>query len=365
MNNLFFRTTLAPYRIDLYNSLHKNFQMEFFFYRRIDFSQNINMDLLEQQCDFTPNYLKGIELGGSSRKLCTGIFKILKNANPDFVIVPEFQLILIQIWLFRVFFRKKFKIISMCDDSYDMIVNDNNFTHIHKYAQKILTPLLDNIIVVEPKVMEWYQKKYNIGIWFPIIRDEKIERKNYNRVLPISNQINEKHNLYNKKIIMFVGRLVALKNLSRFLKAVEKIKEDCSVVIIGSGEEELMLKQQAENINKEIIFTGRLEGDELRAWYNVSDIFVLLSTQESFGAVTNEALLAGNHVIVSKKAGSNCLVEENINGNIVDPFDIDMIADRMDKLLIKIGAKSNEIKLKPNLMNVSFHERMLNLENQI
>ena len=366
MNNLFFRTTLAPYRIDFYNALNANLNMEFFFYRRKSLAQNFNMDMLEEQCNFTPYYLDGYELGKSSRKICKGIYGILKSNKPAIVIVPEFQILTIQILFYRFFLKKKFKIVSMCDDSYDMIVNNNNFSIIHKYARKIITPLLDDLIVVEPKVKDWYQQNYKKGIWFPIIRDENIEITNYKLVIPLSNELNEKYNLKNKKVILFVGRLVALKNLSRFLSAVENLKEDCVVVIVGSGEEEISLKQQAEKINKNIIFTGRLEGDTLRAWYNVSDIFVLLSVLEAFGAVINEALLAGNYVVVSEKAGSNCLVEENVNGYVVDPYNIDQISTTIDKLLSKIEYKNEIISLKNNLMNVSFNEKFSNLmENLI
>lgn len=365
MKNIFIRSTLAPYRIDFYNALHKTFQMEFFFYRRKDLTQEINMDALEKRCLFDPHYLTGYELGASSRKICKGVFKILKSNKPDLVIVPEFQIILIQVWIYRLFLKNKYKIISLCDDSYDMIANNNDFSFVHKLARRILTPLLDNVIVVEPQVMMWYQKKYKKGIWFPIIRNEENERKEYQRVLYLSNELNKKFDLKEKKVILYVGRLVALKNLSRFLMAVEKLKEDCAIVIVGTGEEEISLKKQAKKINKKIIFTGWLEGDELKAWYNVSDIFVLLSVQEAFGAVTNEALLAGNFVVVSEKAGSHCLVKENENGHLVDPFDIKMITTSIDKLLSKIDNKRSEIILKPNLMHVTFQERIDNLRNNI
>lgn len=365
MKNIFIRGRLAPYRIDFYNALSNNLKMDFFFYRPRELSQEYNLDKLEKLCDFEPHYLKCYEIGGNSRKLCNGIYKILKSNKPNLVIVPEFKVFLIQVWIFRLFLKRKFKIISLCDDSFDMISNNNDFTLIHKFARKILTPLLDDLILVEPRVMEWYQEKYKKGIWFPIIRDENKEREDYTRVLPLSNELNTKFNLEGKKVILYVGRLIALKNLSRFLSAVEKLDEDCVVVIIGSGEEEKLLKQQAEKIKKEIIFIGWLEGDELRAWYNVSDVFVLLSTQEAFGAVTNEALLAGNYVVVSEKAGSNCLVVENVNGHIVDPYDVDMISLYIDKFLSKIVKTNNDITLKPNLMKVSFHERMNNLIDKL
>lgn len=365
MSNLFFRTTLAPYRIDFYNFIYKHLDMKLFFYRRKDLTQDVNMDELENKCSFMPHYLNGFEIKKGSRKICFGINNIIKSNNPQIIIVPEYQILVLQVIIYKYLFNKKFKIISMCDDSYDMIINDNNFTKIHKYARFILTPLLDNIIVIEPRVKDWYQKKYGKGLWFPIIRDEVNERKEYEMILPLSNSINEEYGLIGKKVILYVGRLTKIKNVSSLLSAYEKIGEDCVLVIIGSGEEEETLKRQASKINKKIIFTGRLEPTELRAWYNISDIFVLLSTKEPFGAVTNEALIAGNYVVISENAGSSCLVEEGFNGYIVNPNDIEKVTISIDNLLTKIKNKNEFIKLKPNLMNVFFNEQMNNLLSKL
>lgn len=55
---------------------------------------------------------------------------------------------------------------------------------------------------------------------------------------------------------------------------------------------------------------------------------MLLSFQEAFGAVVNEALLAGCKCIVSEKAGSQCLVENDKNGYVVNPTDLENIAQK-------------------------------------
>ena len=136
------------------------------------------------------------------------------------------------------------------------------------------------------------------------------------------------------------------------------------LVIVGEGPEKDDLMRLADGLQLNILFTGRLEGDALFAWYVLADVFVLASVQEAFGAVTNEALLAGCKVLVSRKAGSSCLVREGVNGFTFEPTDVDTLAQLMQIVSAKKENREGENKkregdfLKPNRMLVSFSECM-------
>lgn len=356
MSNLFFRTNIAPYRIDTYNALHEQLGCEMHFYWKEETSQNLNMDTMLQQCKFTPQYLKGIRLFANSRKLCTNIWSILRKNKPEVVIVPEFQILTIQVLLYKWLFRKKFKVVSMCDDSYDMLTNDNDFSKIHKYARKFIAPKVDDILLVDNRAVEWYKENYGKGIWLPIIRDEEKEIPLYKDALEISNELNKKYQLCSKKVLLFVGRLVDVKNLDRMIEAVGKTKEDFTTVIIGDGHKMDELKKVAAKTEKEIIFAGHFENQEIRAWYNISDVMILPSKREPFGAVTNEALIAGNYCLVSKSAGSSCLIDDS-NGDTFNPYDTDEMSLKIDRIFSeKVASKGNIIKLKENKMRIEFND---------
>jgi len=359
MPNLFFRTNIAPYRIDTYNAFHEKLKCEMFFYWNVDHSQKMNMVVLERLCNFCPHILKGFEIktGKKRRKICTEVWRILKENAPSFVIVPEFQILTLQVLLYRFLHRGRFKVISMCDDSYDMVVNNNDFSVIHKIARKMVTPALDDLLLVDSRAVDWYQRHYQKGIWLPIIRDEKAEEMKYNRLLSLSNQIYNQYELKGRKVVLYVGRLVALKNLEVLIEAFGRIKdEEAVLVIVGDGAKEKRLKELSSKIDKDIIFTGHLEGDNLYAWYNIGDVFCLPSYQEAFGAVVNEALLAGCRVVVSEKAGSACMVDEH-NGEIINPFKIDEVASALDRQLQKCFPRK-EITYRPHLMGLEFDDRM-------
>lgn len=354
MANLFFRTNVAPYRIDTYNALHDKLGCEMYFLYKEDNSQKFDMQVLYDRCNFKPNFLNSISIFNRNQKLCTNIWDILRKEKPEIVIVPEFKILTVQILLYKWLFKKKIKVISMCDDSWDMVANNHDFSKAHRKMRKLVTPHLDDLLLVDDRVVKWYQEKYNKGIWLPIIRDEKIETPLYKRVIPLSIEYINKYKLENKKVLLFIGRLVHEKNLERLLDAITITKEDYITVIVGSGELENQLKQKALNIDKSIIFAGRYEGDNVRAWYNVADAFILPSHMEPFGAVTNEALIAGCKCLISENAGSACLIDET-NGMIFNPYDIESMANAIDKMMKEISPRE-DIKPRPDKMGFSFED---------
>lgn len=352
---LIFHLSVAPYRVDFFNELNRSFDTKICLQYWNLKNQNFDYKKIYEQFEFTPQYLTD----SSKRKLLKEVWCQLKVFAPDIVITCEFNIITLFVLIIRVLFKRKYKVIVMTDDSYDMVSNNNDFTYKHKIARRVCASLANNLITIEPRVKEWYYKKYGKGLFFPIIVDDIKSVSNYERLLPISRKYVNCYGLEGKPVLLFVGRLVGLKNLCHVLEAFDLANSNAVFVIVGDGPERELLEEQARKINKEIFFTGRFEGDELYAWYNLANILILASYKEPFGAVTNEALLAGCRVIVSNKAGSSCLVNES-NGEVVDPLDVQGIAAAIDRQL-RLSPIPHLKKARQNLMNYSFNERMQEL----
>lgn len=363
MANLFFRTNVAPYRIDTYNALHERLGCEFYFLYREDSSQKFDMQAIYNQCSFKPRFLRTISIISKNQKFCTNIWSILRKEKPKIVIVPEFKILTVQILLYKLIFRKKFKVISMCDDSWDMVAQNNDFSNAHKIMRQLVTPFLDSLLLVDDRVLKWYRKKFRKGIWLPIVRDEKREIEFNKEIIQLSIEYQRKYQLDGKKVLLFVGRLASEKNLYRLLDAIAKTQEEFTTVIVGSGSLENELKQKALSIGKPIVFVGRFEGDGIRAWYNVADIFILPSYLEPFGAVTNEALVAGCDCLISKNAGSSCLIDET-NGKTFDPYNINRIAKVIDETMMGIIPRK-DLTIRPCKMTFSFEETMDRVVDEI
>jgi glycosyltransferase involved in cell wall biosynthesis len=347
---LVFHPIIAPYRIDFFNEFSKRFNIRVCLFQKNMGGQTLDYSKIENQLDFNPIY---IEKNKGFFYLICEILRQLKNFNPDAVLCSEFCFTTLIVVFFKILLFKRYRILSIVDDSYNMVVGGNQFSRMHAWTTCVLTPFIDNIINVEPRVVEYYQRKYGKGVYMPIIVDDDKARNRLQRILPISQEYVKKYNLEGKKVLLFVGRLVGLKNVSFAVDAFLKADVKNSVfVIVGDGPEKEYLKKLSKG-NVNIIFTGFLEGDALYAWYNIAQVFTLQSTQEAFGAVTNEALLGGCYCLVSKIAGSNCLIKENENGNIIDPNDI----ERYTKILVAALENSLQISLPLQLRENKMHEK--------
>ena len=271
-----------------------------------------------------------------------GLLSQWERERPARVFAPEFSSVALTALRYRK--RLGFKVLSICDDSMDMI-RGNDFGWKHRLARHVVPRLLDGIILHSPEVRDWYRSRFGKGFFMPIIADERRVRPELERVLPLSTQLRPG----NKPVVAFVGRLVGLKNIPFLIRAFEPLKGQAQLVVIGDGPEKETLRALAPDA----VFTGMLSGDDLLAWYNVMDVLVLPSTQEAYGAVTGEALMAGAKVVVSRKAGSSDLVREGENGYVIDPDDGKGLTERLKQLLGAVP-KERPLCLRENLLPYRF-----------
>jgi glycosyltransferase involved in cell wall biosynthesis len=142
-----------------------------------------------------------------------------------------------------------------------------------------------------------------------------------------------------KKYILFLGTLEPVKNITKLLEAFKLFKEKCKK---DGGKCEHKLVMAGKNgwladgykalakelgIDKDVIFTGYIVGDELVPLFKNADFFVMPSLYEGFGTTVLEAFATGTPVIAS-----NVSSIPEIAGDaalMVDPGSAQEIADAM------------------------------------
>lgn len=352
---LVFHPVLATYRVDFFNDLsQKGGAIIYFLLRSFDVFNNFE-DILKDLV-FAPQYVYPQGMETVTVRYGKEYWDILDKEAPDVVVVFEFGAIPLNCIAHRIVRRRHYKIVTTCDDSADMILHA---TWRHRFWRRLCSFFLDDYITVSPKVQEYFKCKYNKGIYFPIIREENKAREEYQQVLPISNNLAIKYGLLNCRVYLYVGRLAPEKNVGHLIESFAHVHEHNErLVIIGSGTEEKKLQDMAYSLGIDVLFTGRLEGDDLKVWYNIADVFILPSTFEPFGAVTNEALLAGCFSLVSTIAGSNCLIQEGMNGYIFDPTLHDSLEKAIKKCRKNVPVHNEKIVLKKNLMKEKYSDLM-------
>jgi glycosyltransferase involved in cell wall biosynthesis len=230
---------------------------------------------------------------------------------------------------------------------------------------------IDGVIFNSDEVASWHIKNISSSLphlTLPIVHKDSVLRTSFKESITTANYNIDARYLYGKQVILFTGRLEKVKNVDFLLKCFFKLKKDNLVlVLVGSGEQRSHLESLTKNNSNtaNVIFTGRLEGEDLLSWYLIADLFVLPSTYEPYGAVVNEALIAGCNVLCSKYAGASSLITKN-NGAIFDPFSERDLIEKMTYYLNHSQPITNKIEeLRDNKMPFSFNERIDSLISAI
>lgn len=359
-----FHPAIAPYRIDFFNSLNETFDASFYFEFEDALEQSFDKEKMRQRLAFIPMFLRPGFCGVKNLRL--DVWKILSLNFFDIALISEYNLLGLLVLLYKSLFRRKMKIYTICDDNVDMV---KSVGIIKKLTRFILLNFIDGIILADKKAFDWYGSNLSYKakyFYFPIIQSEEKFRKSLEASLPRSRQILKENLLQGKKIILFVGRLVEVKNISLLLNCYAQMDlevKDTLLIIVGEGTLENTLRKQAEdlNISDSVFFVGKKEGEELMAFYNLGAIFVLPSIYEPFGAVVNEALLAGCYTLCSSCAGASCLIQEDKNGNCFSVDDSEELVARLRHALALVEPLDEDLMLKENRMLLNYEEQYCRL----
>jgi len=150
-----------------------------------------------------------------------------------------------------------------------------------------------------------------------------------------------------KTRLIFVGRIVPLKNLDILLEAVKIVKKDIpEIEFIIVGEEisgrlygDTGYKQKLESlidvleIKENIKFVGWKTDKELWDVYQNSDLFLFASTYENFGLPLLEAAHFGLPLVSTDVGVAKDLIDESKGGSIISKLDANEYAKKIITLL--------------------------------
>lgn len=147
----------------------------------------------------------------------------------------------------------------------------------------------------------------------------------------------------NKNKILFVGRDFYRKGGDLVLEAFNLLKKEHSNIelyIAGPSHAPKELEENPEGVN----FLGDITYDELCEYFNMCDIFCMPSRFEPFGLVLIEALVFGMPCIVNNDFAMKEIIEDGINGYLLNNENIVDLKDKMWKLL-------NDDNIRKNVIN--------------
>lgn len=163
------------------------------------------------------------------------------------------------------------------------------------WGEKMAVRFADEIIVLSRNVQQYFADTYGRktvmipnGVAKPEIREAR--------------EITHHYGLHKDGYILFLGRLVPEKGIHYLVEAYRKIKTDKILVIAGgssdSDDYEQKLRKMAEG-NKNILFTGFVQGRVLEELYSNAYVYVLPSDVEGMPLSLLEAMSYGNCCLTS------------------------------------------------------------------
>jgi D-inositol-3-phosphate glycosyltransferase len=153
-------------------------------------------------------------------------------------------------------------------------------------------------------------------------------------------------------MLLFVGRIEALKGIDILLQAIALMKQEGifkdhphHLVIIGGDPDSSTLSPATEmarikslsedlGLGDLVIFLGKRDQESLPDYYSAAEALIMPSHYESFGMVALEAMACGTPVVASQIGGLAFLVQDGVTGFVVPYGEPDLLAARLTQLIL-------------------------------
>lgn len=233
-------------------------------------------------------------------------------------------------------------------------LHSTTFVNPRIYGRRALQSCFDNVerIVVNSEFLaRWLQERFKLTsrklhICYPGVDVSRFASKHTPEGLEQGEGLREELGYQDKKIILFMGRLVPLKGVHHLLSALPAVRaehDDVVLIICGSaryGSDEVTpyvrrLHMMGNRMPLHVRFIPYVPHSQVPAWYQAADIAAVPSArEEAFGLVNIEALACATPVVATRSGGIPEIVRHDEHGLLIEPSQIEQqLAEALIRLL--------------------------------
>jgi glycosyltransferase involved in cell wall biosynthesis len=229
------------------------------------------------------------------------------------------------------------------------------WTGFFRQLEKLLARITDALVAVSPEVRDELvalgvapESKFRVirlGIELDTrVSSDRKARAETRRVMGIPDE---------RFVVGWIGRMTAVKRTDVVLNAFRALRDegvDAVLCMVGDGPDRVAVEELAGELGivRHCLFPGYQE--EVGPFFAAFDVFVLPSGNEGTPVTAIEALASGCPVVATSVGGVPDVVDDGVDGFLVEPGTVDGLASRLGEL-----ARDTELRTR---MGAAGRERM-------
>jgi L-malate glycosyltransferase len=172
-----------------------------------------------------------------------------------------------------------------------------------------------------------------------------------------------------RKVILSNRRLEPIYNIENIIRATSLMKRefpDIQLIILGDGSQKENLKQLSNSLGLQsnVEFKGEVKHEELVSYLQTADVYISVPLSDGTSVSLLEAMACEKPVVVSDLPSNREWIEQDVNGKLVLPDSVDVLARSTLELLRDpnsaqtMGRKNRQIILN----RAEFNSQMQKME---
>jgi glycosyltransferase involved in cell wall biosynthesis len=148
-------------------------------------------------------------------------------------------------------------------------------------------------------------------------------------------QAKQQLGLEDKTVFIYIGRLSPEKRIFDAINGIHVCSNpNIRYIIVGTGLQESELRKiVAKWGDVRISFTGKLQKDQLKAYYEAADAFIFPSPVENHSLAMMESLSYGLPILGANAGGIGATITDGKDGLLYPPFDPPAVTETIEKFI--------------------------------
>ncbi len=259
--------------------------------------KNIEFDVIDTLKDNYPN--TAIAFFSSAFKIIIKFRKYdyisLQASNNSLVFLGPIMVILSKIYNKKISMRK-------FAGNLDVVYSKSNF--LKKMLIRYVLKNTDMIFFETKYLIDYFQKFNSSTYWFPNVRQQMI--------------VPQMPRGFNRRFV-YIGTINQEKGIDEIIEMTDHLDDNYTLDLYGP-----ILESQYSEIKfqkRKVNYCGHLHPDSVTKTLNTYDVLILPSYREGYPGVIIEAFSLGIPVIVTKLGGIMEMVQDGVNGLLIDVKD--------------------------------------------